>query len=275
MSRRHKETDIKITQPQPTEPVADCRQQITDYSTLQVYEGLRDVLKQIQFSISCKKLVDGLLQVYDYTLDSSILQALMRISYDFNLVDEYGNEPSCQKLLELEQYIRFLLKKSSALQKEALQEVLEDDNPPPDEEDEPRGRGRPMIKQLCSLFRDERIWPLAKDIFRKIYQKAIGTATCLTQYFVCFVCSLFRIAKTEVIDGRVAHFHRLMKDHIRKKMMPSLRTLQHGVQWLRDKTKTFFRNNNSEKEELRHQAWEALVQLISGHMVELIPQYAI
>lgn len=270
MSRRHKETDIKITQPQPAEPVADCRQQTTDDSTVQVHEGLRDVLKQSQFSISCEKLLEGLLKVfeaaYDKAVDGTVRNGILSRSITIKL---------SKKLFEHNQSSQTILEQYRTLQKEALQEELEDDNPPPDEEDEPRGRGRPMIKQLCSLFRDERIWPLAKDIFRKIYQKAIGTATCLTQYFVCFVCSLFRIAKTEVIDGRVAHFHRLMKDHIRKKMMPSLRTLQHGVQWLRDKTKTFFRNKNSEKEELRHQAWEALVQLISGHMVELIPQYAI
>lgn len=280
MSRRHKETDIKITQPEPVEPVADCHQQITDDSTIRVTEGLRDVLKQPQFSISSEKLLDALSMVYDYTLDSAIIRSLARISYDFNLVDEYDNETSCQTQLELEQSLLSLLKKSLAVQKKAVQKrvfqkLLEDDNPPSDEEDEPRGRGRPMIKRLCSLFQDKKIWPLAKDIFRKIYHESIQKAVDLTQYLVCFVCSLFRISKTEVIDGRVAHFHRLMKEHFQKKMMPSLRKLQQGVQWLRDKTQTFFRNKKVEQEERLHQAWEALVQLISNHMVELIPQYAI
>lgn len=272
MSRRHKEIDRKIPQPQPVEPVADCRQQTTDDSTVQVLEGLKDVLKQPQFSISRKEFW-GLLHGF---MDRAINEALSEYASKIEVVYKYGDKTPCHSLFGPEQNLQLILREATALQKEAKQAlVLEDDNSPPDEEDEPRGRGRPMIKRLCSLFRDEKIWPLAKDIFRKIYHESIQKAVDLTQYLVCFVCSIFRISKTEVIDGRVAHFHRLMKEHFQKKMMPSLRKLQQGVQWLRDKTQTFFRNKKVEKEELLHQTWEALVQLISGHMVELIPQYAI
>ena len=205
MSRRHKETDIKITQPEPVEPVADCRQQTTDDSTVQVHEGLRHVLKQPQFSISKQKLVNGLSKMIYEVVDKSIDEALAYFTLDSKSIDALRSIIPFQFSIEHEQSFQTILEQYRTLQKEALQEELEDDNPPPDEKDEPRGRGRPMIKRLCSIFRDEKIWPLAKDIFRKIYQKAIETATCLTQYFVCFVCSLFRIAKTEVIDGRVAH----------------------------------------------------------------------
>lgn len=265
MSRRHKETetDRKISQPQPVEPVADYRQQTTDdstHSTVQVSEGLKDVLKQPQFSISRKKfwrLLDGV-------MSQAIKESLSEYASEIKVLFRSENGIS----------YRSILKKNRALQEEAQQEELEDEKPPPNEEDEPRGRGRPTIKRLCSLFRDEKIWPLAKDIFRKIYQESIQKAVNLTQYLVCFVCSIFRISKTEVIDGRVAHFHRLMKEHFQKKVMPSLRKLQQGVQWLRDKTKTFFRNKNSEKEELRHQAWEALTQQILGHLGEFAPLYA-
>lgn len=150
----------------------------------------------------------------------------------------------------------------------------EDDYPEPEENDKPRGRGRPVIEQLCSMFRDAAIWPMAKTIFRKIYKKSIQQATNLAQYLVCFICGLFRIVETEEPYGRVAYFHKLMKEHFSKRMMPAVRTLQTGVQWLKDKTKTFFRCAKRKQEEAKHKAWEELENMIYGHLVELAPQYA-
>lgn len=278
MSRRHKEKEIdkKIPQPQPVEPVADCRQQTTGdstHSTVQVSEGLKDVLKQPQFSISRKEFLSSLHGVIYEAVHKAIDEALADFTFDSQSIDALRKIIPFQFSIEHEQSFQIILEQYHALQKEAQQAVLEDDNSPPDEEDEPRGRGRPVIKRLCSLFRDEKIWPLAKDIFRKIHNESIQRAKNLAQYLVCFLCSLFRFSN-EVIDGRVTHFHRLMKEHFQKTVMPSLRKLQQGVQWLRDKTKTFFRNKNSEKEELRHQAWEALTQQILGHMGEFAPLYA-
>lgn len=153
-------------------------------------------------------------------------------------------------------------------------ELDEDDYPSPIEDDKPRGRGRPVIEQLCSKFRDAAIWPMAKTIFRKIYNYSIQKATNLIQYLVCFLCSLFRMHDTEEVYGRVGHFHRLIKEHFSQKMMPAVRTLQTGVRWLKDKTKAFFRNKKEKVEEARHKAWEALEEKIFGYMVELAPQFA-
>lgn len=168
----------------------------------------------------------------------------------YNIYDIVGGRP-CQSFIEYD----------------------EDDYPSPFEDDKPRGRGRPVIEQLCSKFSDAAIWPMAKTIFRKIYNYSIQKATNLAQYLVCFVCSLFRIHDTEEVYGRVGHFHRLIKEHFSQKMMPAVRTLQSGIRWLKDKTKTFFRNKNEEAEEARHKAWEALEEIIFGHMVELAPQF--
>lgn len=140
------------------------------------------------------------------------------------------------------------------------------------EEETTRGRGRPVIEQLCSMFRDAAIWPMAKDVFKRIYHKAITTATNLTQYLVCFICALFRVVKTEEPYGRIEHFHRLLKGHLKK--LPAVRTLQTGVQWLKDKTKTFFRCAKRQAEEAKYKAWEALEEIIFGHIGNLAPQYA-
>lgn len=157
---------------------------------------------------------------------------------------------------------------------QSFTEYDEDDYPSPIEVNKPRGRGRPVVEQLCSKFRDAAIWPMAKTIFRKIYNYSIQKAQNLAQYLVCFLCSLFRIHDTEEVYGRVGHFHRLIKEYFSKKMMPAVRTLQTGVRWLKDKTKAFFRNKNEKAEEARHRAWEALEEKIFGHMVVLAPQFA-
>lgn len=150
----------------------------------------------------------------------------------------------------------------------------EDDYPAPDVNDKPRGRGRPVVTQLCSMFRDAAIWPMVKTIFRRIYKKSIQQATNLAQYLTCFLCGLFRIAETEEPYGKVSYFHKLMKGHFTKAMMPAVRTLQTGVQWLKDKTKTCFRCAKQTQEEAKHKAWEVLEDIIYGHLVELAPQYA-
>lgn len=187
---------------------------------------------------------------------ASVLSALCRDSFldqkNQDNVDVIVSGPPCQSFTVLD----------------------EDDYPSPFEDDKPRGRGRPVIEQLCSKFRDATIWPMAKTIFRKIYNYSIQKATNLVQYLVCFLCSLFRIHDTEEVYGRVGHFHRLIKEHFSQKMMPAVRTLQTGVRWLKDKTKAFFRNKKEEVEEARHRAWEALEEKIFGHMVELAPQFA-
>lgn len=113
---------------------------------------------------------------------------------------------------------------------------------------------------------------MVKEVYNRIYNKAITTAKNLGQVLVCFICALFRVVKTQTPYGRIEHFHRLLKGHLKK--LPSVRTLQTGVQWLTDKTKTFFRCVNHRAEEAKHKAWEALEEMIFGHISNLAPQYA-
>lgn len=312
MSRRHKETDIQATQPHMTEPAADCRQQITDNydaSHIQVLEGLESVRKRPSMyigDISIKGLHHIVSDVVDQVLDTTLEDYCknVKVLIDTDYITHY--EKSSHRIVDLlsgcggldksfgsgktslVSALALLCRDSIRDQKkqdnidaiisgppcQPFSELDEDDYPSPFEDDTPRGRGRPVVEQLCSKFRDAAIWPMAKTIFRKIYNYSIQKATNLAQYLVCFLCSLFRIHDTEEVYGRVGHFHRLIKEHISQKMMPSLRNLQTRVRWLKDKTKAFFRNKKEEAEENLHKAWEALEEKIFGHMVVLAPQFA-
>lgn len=299
MSRRHKETDIQATQPHMTEPAADCRQQITrpsmfigDISVKGLHHIVSDVVDQaIDSALAdyCKNVQVTLVENGSIMINERSSHRFVELfsgcgGFSKSLRKSFGSGKSSM----LASVLSILCRDSILDQKnqdnvdvivsgppcQSFTVLDEDDYPSPFEDDKPRGRGRPVIEQLCSKFRDAAIWPMAKTIFRKIYNYSIQKATNLAQYLVCFLCSLFRIHDTEEVYGRVGHFHRLIKEHISQKMMPSLRNLQTRVRWLKDKTKAFFRNKKEEAEENLHKAWEALEEKIFGHMVVLAPQFA-
>lgn len=147
--------------------------------------------------------------------------------------------------------------------------------PAPDADlDKPRGRGRPVIDRLCSQLEDLDVVKKMKLIYKRIYNQAIEKAKQLSQFVVCFLCGLFRIVDYEDDYGRVAHYHRLLKHHFRRSVVPSLRSLQERVRWLKDKTQAFFRNINDRAEEALHQKWERLEEAIYGHLLQLCPELA-
>lgn len=134
-------------------------------------------------------------------------------------------------------------------------------------------RGRPRIERLCPHFEDEEIVPLLKKTFKRYYKYAIERAKHLTQYLTCFVCAFFDLIQTETVDGRVAHFWRIVKNKI-KKGIPSVRTLQDKVRWLLNWDRIFSKNKNPDKEEAKHNAWMELQKRILDILLELNPQFA-
>lgn len=162
----------------------------------------------------------------------------------------------------------------SATVKDVFAYEDDDDSPILSKEDKPRERGRPAIRQLCSMFSNDAVWMMTKTIFRRIFKTSIQQTSDLAKYLVCFLCGLFRYLAIEEPFGRVACYYRLMSQHFSSSMMPRLRTLQTGLQWLMDKKKTYFRCADSQKEEKKHRIWEKLAELIYGHLVELAPQYS-
>lgn len=268
MSRRHKEIEIEpqATQPRWAEPANDNRRP---------KEEKRSTLAETMKFIVSKDVIRHL-------IDASFTKVLEE-SYEKWQADFRREHYSIGKTRKL-RFGRLILEQiysngypDAAEAYDFAEPAEEDICAIPEEEilkaDVPRGR--PVVTRLCNRFSDTAVWSLAKSIYQKIYKKSIQKAQGLAQYLVCFVCSLFRVDTTDVVDGRVAHFHRIIGEHVKKKVMPSLRALQRGVQWLQDKTRVFFRTLNERKEEAKHKAWEALEEIIYGHLMALAPQYAL
>lgn len=133
-------------------------------------------------------------------------------------------------------------------------------------------RGRPEIEQLSSCVEDSKVCSWAKNVYKKIYHKSISIAKNLTQYFVCFICSFFKIFNTESADGRIAHFRRMMLPHV--KNMPTARALQKYYAWFAYWKAAAIKTAKELKEEVKYYAWRALEELIHGHLVQLSAQVA-
>jgi len=135
------------------------------------------------------------------------------------------------------------------------------------------GPGRPIIEQLCSCVKDSKVCQWAKGIFKKIYHRSIRLAKEVTQYLVCFLCSLFRIYNTSEADGRIAHFRRMMLPYVVN--MPSDRNLQKYYRWFVNWRKAVIQTAKEKKDELKYRAWKKLEELIYDNLYPLTQQVAI
>ena len=135
------------------------------------------------------------------------------------------------------------------------------------------GPGRPVIEQLCSYVKDSKVCQWAKGIFKKIYHRSIRLAKEVTQYLVCFLCSLFRIYNTSEADGRIAHFRRMMLPHVVN--LPSDRNLQKYYRWFVNWRKAAIQTAKEKKDELKYRAWKRLEELIYENLYPLTQQVAI
>ena len=133
--------------------------------------------------------------------------------------------------------------------------------------------GRPAIEQLCNRVKDSKVCQWAKGVFWKIYHQPISLAKEVTQYLVCFLCSLFRIYNTTEAEGRIAHFRRMMLPHIVN--MPTVRNLQKYYRWFVDWKKAAIQTAKEKKDERKHRAWKVLEQLIYEYLHPLTLQVAI
>ena len=133
-------------------------------------------------------------------------------------------------------------------------------------------RGRPEIEQLSSCVEDSKVCSWAKNVYKEIYHKSITIAKNLTQYFVCFICSFFKIFKTESADGRIAHFRRMMLPHV--KNMPTARALQKYYAWFAYWKAAAIKTVKELKEEAKYYAWRALEESIHDNLVQLSAQVA-
>ena len=256
MSRRHKEKETEIQQPRRMESQGDGHQgDLSDNSSTIVssYIGAK-----IRFttSINLGSICEDALHIALYRTFSLIDDISVKLhlnnhyfDYSFNEVPDYlKNEYKCDVL--------------NKIVKEVAEEVE-------DVENESK-RGRPEIKQLSSYVDDKDVCSWAKNIYKRIYHKSISVAKDLTQYFVCFICSFFKIFKTESADGRIAHFRRMMLPHV--KSMPTARALQKYYAWFAYWKAAAIKTAKELKDEAKYYAWKGLEELIHGHLVQLSVQ---
>ena len=212
---------------------------------------------------------------------SVIVHFVPRRSVIFEYIDNFQKEGAKQVVIRDAKslFIHELLYSESDEERESLpyekvlkkaqyKEVVEDST-----ESKSSKRGRPKILQLLSRIKDSNVVKMVKDLYSRMFKKAIEKATQLIQYLSCFYCALFSYCEEdgETPCGKVKHFWSILDGKIRN--LPALRTLQDRIKWLIDKKKIFFRCVKSDLEALRHKAWERMQDKIQMLIGEVAPVY--
>lgn len=262
MSRRHKEKETEIQQPRMMESQGDGHQgDLLDKGSkvTESTHGRKITFPATRFlgSIYEEALHIAMFRTYTLAEDISIDLQLnkqrhyLHLDYNFEEVPEYlRNEYNGDMLNEIVEKVA-----------EEAKDVEKEDK-----------RGRPEIEQLSNYVEDAQVCSWTKKIYKRIYHKSISVAKNLTQYFVCFICSFFKIFKTESADGRIAHFRRMMLPHVMN--MPSARALQKYYAWFAYWKAAAIKTAKELKDEAKHYAWQKLEELIHGHLVQLSVQVA-
>ena len=263
MSRRHKEKETEIQQPRMMESQGDGHQGdlLDNGSTVtESTHGIKIHLSAPKFigSISEDTLHFAMLRTY--TLAEDVSKGIhqkkrqrLHLNSHFEGLSSFFKFKSEDNGDLLNKIVEKIAKQMTAAEKEEK-------------------RGRPEIEQLSSYVDDEEVCSWTKSIYKRIFHKSISVAKNLTQYFVCFICSFFKIFKTESADGRIAHFRRMMLPHV--KNMPSARALQKYYAWFAYWKAAAIKTAKELKDEAKHYAWQKLEELIYGHLVQLSVQVA-
>lgn len=276
MSRRHKEeTELIDSVPESSDGCSEQNENITNNKQL-FYDSLLEKLYSKR-NIFSTDINPSLLLCFSKVLSHCIEETLV----SFCFASPAGGRikfAEFQKARNLKDLFDELRQKDKAICdemsfQEQVKEVLSTKNFFKRKIEKEAQRGRPRIERLCPHFEDEEIVPLLKKTFKRYYKYAIERAKHLTQYLTCFVCAFFDLIQTETVDGRVAHFWRIVKNKI-KKGIPSVRTLQDKVRWLLNWDRIFSKNKNPDKEEAKHNAWMELQKRILDILLELNPQFA-
>lgn len=262
MSRRKKETETVIQQPRMMESQGDGHQgELLDNSSTvtESTHGKKFKFSATRFlgSISVDSLHFAMFRTYTLAAGISVVLQLnkqhhyLHLDYNFEEVPDYlRNEYNGDIINEIVEKVA-----------EKAKDVEKEDK-----------RGRPEIEQLSNCVEDAQVCSWTKKVYKRIYHKSISVAKNLTQYFVCFICSFFKIFKTESADGRIAHFRRMMLPHVMN--MPSARALQKYYAWFAYWKAAAIKTAKELKDEAKHNAWQKLEELIHGHLVHLSVQVA-
>ena len=131
--------------------------------------------------------------------------------------------------------------------------------------------GRPTEECLCARISDQKACWLWENIYTKLKSYVMKPI----QYISCFFLGLFALLDTEIPDGKVAHYWRLLRKNIKGEKIPSLRTVQDAIRMFSNwkaKTMSWLYTSFHDK---KFKAWSALQDMIEKLLPELEPKLAV
>ena len=128
--------------------------------------------------------------------------------------------------------------------------------------------GRPKRERLCHRLTDEE----CVRAFRKAQEIASPYIDNHNQYVCVFFTTLFDLLGTEAPSGRIAHYWRILQEHIAGLKVPSLRTVQYNIErflkWKDDAKKWGI----SMAERIKFKAWAALQSVLEKLLPKIEPK---
>lgn len=133
---------------------------------------------------------------------------------------------------------------------------------------QPKSSGRKLVERLVDGVENYVICSWYDTICHKL-KLFLNEVKQLCTFF----CALFDFMKIMPPYGRVACYHRMMKDHIKEKI-PCVKSLQNGVKWFWDWKKRIRAWKDKRWEVDKFNAWDWLYNLIMGELPQLQPSLA-
>lgn len=142
-------------------------------------------------------------------------------------------------------------------------------------DEEPKGRGRPTIKQLFAKISDCEIANYFRRTLSAVKKKCKELYENVTQFAVCFLRGSNQ-AFTPDDDpyGKLSHYHRVLSDIFID--VPSRKTLSNHLNWFVNWRPVAIGEESpkDKRESFRHRLWERLIDWICNYLTKIAPEYA-
>lgn len=131
--------------------------------------------------------------------------------------------------------------------------------------------GRPKTEQLCTRLFDSETCRLFSEIQSSLARYIDNP----TQYVSCFFLALFAVLGTETPIGKIAHYWKILRKHIKGLKIPALRTIQHSISlfsaWKRRAKHVLF----TAYDDIKYKTWSSLQCMIEKLMPKIEPKLAV